>query len=180
MPLCWLAMQIVHEFGHILAAWVTGGRVTAVVLHPLAISRTDVSPSPNPLVVVWGGPIVGVLAPLLAWTAAKALRWRSALLWRFFAGFCLVANGAYIGSGAFNPVGDAAELIRLGGSRRSLAGFGLVTIAAGFLLWNSQGADFGIGQHPCPISPRHAWTVFGLLLMVTALELVWARATGFR
>jgi hypothetical protein len=41
---CWLAMMTVHEFGHVLAAWGTGGTVTRVVLHPFAISRTDVSP----------------------------------------------------------------------------------------------------------------------------------------
>jgi len=52
IPLCWLAMQIIHEAGHVLAAWVTGGTVTAVVLHPLAISRTDVAPNPSPLTVV--------------------------------------------------------------------------------------------------------------------------------
>ena len=31
----WLAMQVVHEFGHVLAAWATGGEVTRVVLQPL-------------------------------------------------------------------------------------------------------------------------------------------------
>ena len=30
----WLGMQAVHESGHALAAWLTGGRVARVVLHP--------------------------------------------------------------------------------------------------------------------------------------------------
>jgi hypothetical protein len=44
----WLAMQAVHELGHIFHAWLSGGTVTAVILHPLEISRTDVSPDPHP------------------------------------------------------------------------------------------------------------------------------------
>src|SRR4051812_8876543 len=68
VPLCWLAMMATHELGHVLAAWLTGGTATKVVLHPLAISRTDVWPNPEPLVVVWSGPLVGVLLPLLLWS----------------------------------------------------------------------------------------------------------------
>ncbi len=52
----WLAMQAVHELGHVLGAVATGGRVTEVVLHPCTISRTDVHPNPHPLLVVWPGP----------------------------------------------------------------------------------------------------------------------------
>jgi hypothetical protein len=42
----------------------TGGTVERVVLHPLSISRTDVSPNPHPVAVVWLGPIVGSVVPL--------------------------------------------------------------------------------------------------------------------
>ena len=45
-------------------ALATGGTITAVVLHPLTISRTDVSINPRPLLVVWAGPLLGVLLPL--------------------------------------------------------------------------------------------------------------------
>jgi hypothetical protein len=48
----WLGMQDVHELGHVTAAWLTGGRVSHVVVDPLAISRTDLSENPRPLVVV--------------------------------------------------------------------------------------------------------------------------------
>jgi hypothetical protein len=67
----WFAMQAVHECGHVLAAWLTGGTVQRVVLHPLSISRTDVSPNPHPLAVAWAGPIFGAAAPL-----ALRRRWR--------------------------------------------------------------------------------------------------------
>ena len=43
LPFCWLAMQVVHEAGHVLGAALSQGRVERVVLHPLAISRTDLT-----------------------------------------------------------------------------------------------------------------------------------------
>jgi len=70
----WLAMQAVHELGHVAAARLTGGTVTQVVLHPCTISRTDVSPNPRPLVVVWAGPLVGATLPLLAYWMACVVK----------------------------------------------------------------------------------------------------------
>src|SRR5436190_23321694 len=96
----WLAMQAVHELGHVLGAWLTGGRVARVVLHPLTISRTDLADNPKPLVVVWAGPLVGVALPTLLWAAAAAARRPGAFVLRFFAGFCLLTNGLYIGLGS--------------------------------------------------------------------------------
>src|SRR5690606_19206569 len=127
ITLSWLAMQIVHEAGHVLGAWATGGTVTAVVLHPLTISRTDVESSQSPLAVVWAGPLVGTGLPLIGSFAAAGVEARSSYLWRFFAGFCLVANGVYIGSGVLLPVGDAADLVRLGATPWSLGLFGVCT-----------------------------------------------------
>src|SRR4051794_27203810 len=63
----WLGMQAVHELGHVVGAWLTGGRVARVVLHPLTISRTDFDKNPHPLIVVWAGPILGCVLPLAAW-----------------------------------------------------------------------------------------------------------------
>src|SRR4051794_31007732 len=96
----WLGMQAIHEFGHVVGAWWTGGRVAEVVLHPLTISRTDLAENPSPLLVVWAGPVLGCLLPLVPWGLAEALRWPWAYLPRFFAGFCLIANGAYIAGGS--------------------------------------------------------------------------------
>src|SRR5437764_5916291 len=93
----WLGMQAVHESGHVLGAWATGGEVARVVLHPLTISRTDLARNPRPLPVTWAGPVVGVLLPLAALGLAAALRRPGVYLLRFFAGSCLIANGAYLG-----------------------------------------------------------------------------------
>ena len=65
VALSWLAMMAVHELGHVLGALVTGGSVERVVLHPLTISQTDVSPNPHPAFVVWLGPLFGCLLPLM-------------------------------------------------------------------------------------------------------------------
>ena len=180
VPLCWLGMQVVHEAGHVLAASATGGRVAAVVLHPLAISGTDVSPNPHPLPVVWAGPLFGSLAPVALWLLAAVVRLPSAYLWRFFAGFCLIANGAYIGSGAFDPVGDAADLARLGSPPWLLVLFGLAALPAGLALWHRQARHVGLGPDAHPVSRRHALIVLSLLAVTVTAELAWSYATGLR
>ncbi len=142
---CWLAMQAVHELGHVLGAYATGGTVVRVVLHPLTISRTDVHPNPHPLLVTWAGPAVGALLPLLVYLAALALRVPGRFLFRFFAGFCLVANGAYIGVGSVGGIADAANLMRHGAPQWQLVLFGVAAVALGLALWNGLGAAFGLG-----------------------------------
>jgi hypothetical protein len=169
----WLGMQAIHELGHVLAARLTGGVVTNVALHPLGISRTDVTPNPQPLAVVWGGPLFGVLAPLAMWAVTARLRWRHAFLLRFFAGFCLVANGLYLTAGSFEGVGDCGVLLRHGAQFWQLCAFGLPAIAIGFWLWNGQSKDFGIGatgDQPTPGATRLAivaavlLNIFGLFI----------------
>src|SRR4051795_10051502 len=97
LALCWLGMQAVHELGHVLAAWAGGEEVYRVVLHPLTISRTDASHDRHPLLVVWGGPLLGSLLPLGALAVTRLILSRWSYLLRFFAGSCLVVNGAYLG-----------------------------------------------------------------------------------
>src|SRR5688500_18208519 len=122
--LAWLLLQVVHELGHVLAAWLTGGTVLRVVLDPLTVSRTDVDPNPQPLVVAWAGPIFGALAPLAIWGVLRVFRAPLAWLAQFFAGACLLANGLYLGVGAFNAVGDAGDIIRHGSPHWLLCLFG--------------------------------------------------------
>lgn len=123
----------------------TGGQVARVVVHPLSISRTDLAHNPHPLIVVWAGPVVGVFAPLLLWSVACAIRLPGAFVLRFFAGFCLMANGLYIGIGTFNRVGDCGEMLRHGSQRWHLWLFGAVAVSTGLWLWHNQGSNFGLG-----------------------------------
>jgi hypothetical protein len=150
-------MQAVHETGHVVAACLTGGRVERVVLYPLTISRTDLEHNPAPLVVVWAGPVLGVLLPLGFWGAAAWYRLKGAFVLRFLAGFCLIANGVYIGGGSFDRVGDCGEMLRHGTPIWVLWLFGGMTAAAGLALWHRLGAHFGLGEARGRVSPGVTW-----------------------
>lgn len=143
---CWFGMQAVHEFGHVIGAWLSRGRVSQVVLHPLTISRTDLSENPHPLVVVWAGPVFGCVLPLLLWVVVERLHKPTSFLARFFAGFCLIANGAYISIGSIDRVGDCGEMLKHGSAIWQLWLFGAVTIPTGFRLWHGLGPHFGLGE----------------------------------
>jgi hypothetical protein len=170
----WLGMQIVHEFGHVLGAWLTGGTVRKVVLLPWTLSRTELSSNPDPLLVAWAGPIVGALLPLLVWSVAATLRWPGVYLLRFFAGFCLIANGAYLGGGALERLGDAGDLQRHGTALWQLFVFAALTVPLGLALWNRQGGPFGLGPAHGPVSRRAAYAVPVAVIVVVVLEMFWS------
>ena len=157
LPTCWLGMQIVHETGHVIAGALLGGSVDLVVLHPLTISRTDVTGDSLPIVTCWSGPILGVTLPLLVslvWSRWKLTGWKPV---QFFAGFCLISNGLYIGIGSFDRVGDAGDAQRLGSPIWVLWAFGLLVVPSGFWLWHRLGPKFGmedetIGGRDCCVS----------------------------
>jgi hypothetical protein len=169
---CWLGMQGVHELGHVCGAWLTGGSVGLVVLHPLTISRTDLAANPAPLIVVWAGPVLGCLLPLAVWGVVAALQLPWAYLLRFFAGFCLIANGAYIGAGSFDRVGDAGVMLRHGSPGWWLWAFGAVTVPAGLWLWHRQGSHFGLGTARGMVNVRATYACLGILAALVVLGLV--------
>ena len=152
-------MQAVHELGHVCGAWLTGGRVSRVVLHPLTISRTDLADNPSPLFVVWAGPVVGVIIPVLMWMLADAAKIRGSFVIRFFSGFCLISNGLYIGIGSFDGIGDCGEMLNHGSSRWQLWLFGAITAPTGLWLWHRQGHHFGLGGAKGQVDrPAAYWT----------------------
>lgn len=171
----WLGMQVVHELGHVLGALATQGTVTRVVLHPLTISRTDVAPNPLPGVVVWAGPLLGVFLPLSAWLIAHTFGLRWTYLVRFFAGFCLIANGAYIGVGSFEAIGDAGEMLRHGTPIWLLWAFGIATIPTGLWLWHRQGRHFGLGPARGLVDAKTAYAVALGLIVLMLVELLFAQ-----
>lgn len=104
--------------------------------------------------VIWAGPIVGVLLPLALVIVFKVKVGRVvfAYLVPFFAGFCLFANGAYIGVGSFGGIGDAGEMLRHGSPICCRWLFGVGAIPLGLYLWNGLGPHFGIGS-PTAVFP---------------------------
>jgi hypothetical protein len=171
----WLVMQSVHELGHVCGAWLTGGTVKQVVLHPLTISRTDLADNPAPLAVVWAGPVIGALLPLLLWLLTAVAKMPGNFVLRFFAGFCLIANGLYIGFGSFGRVGDCGEMLRHGSQIWHLWLFGIVTIPAGFWLWHGQGAEFGLGKSQKVVSPAIAYCYATICILILAAEVIFGR-----
>lgn len=161
-------MMAVHELGHVVAAWVTGGTVTEVVLHPLAISRTEVRPNPHPLVVAWAGPWTGVLLPTAGWGIWHLLALPGQYLLRWFVGFCLIANGAYLGLGSVWAIGDAGEILRHGTPQWILWVFGLLTVATGLRMWHGTGPNFGI-KAPGNLNLRATLATLALLLITVFL-----------
>jgi hypothetical protein len=165
----WLGMQTMHESGHAIAAMASGGRVEKVVLCPLTISRTDLAHNPQPLFVVWAGPVFGVVAPMILWGVAVGLNLPGAFVLRFFAGFCLIANGAYIGIGSFDNVGDCGTMLRHGSSPWQLWLFGAVTVPFGLWLWHRQGVHFGLETPGGQVDPRVAYCSFGIFIALLVL-----------
>jgi hypothetical protein len=169
----WLAMQVVHESGHVIVARLTGAEVTKVALHPLIISRTDVAENPHPLAVVWGGPLLGSVIPLLLFAGAAALRAPGVYLFRFFAAFCLVANGVYVGLGPFLAEGaDPWVMTQNGSPKWLLPVFGMSAMVLGLYLWHREGPNFGLGASKGVVNGRAAVVSLGLFLAVTIAELV--------
>jgi hypothetical protein len=137
--LAWLGMMGVHELGHVLHALLSGGRVARVSFPLLGFSQTFFSRNPHPYFVVWGGPLWGSILPVLAWGTTPR-RWRSVRrAMQFFAGFCLIANGAYLGAGWLLGAGDAADLRKAGTSPAILIVFGVTAMVLGLYLWHRLG-----------------------------------------
>ena len=169
----WLAMQAVHESGHVMGAWATGGVVDKVVLRPLILSSTELGHNPHPLIVVWAGPFIGCLLPLAAFVLAKVNSCPGLYLFRFFAGFCLVANGVYIAAGSFLGGADPGDMMRNGSPRWLLILFGLVTIPAGLSMWHRQGIYFGLAGGHGKVHPVATITSIALLVLLIAAELTY-------
>lgn len=168
----WLLMQIIHESGHVLAGLLTGAEIQRVVLHPSTISRTDLAANPLPLLVCWAGPAFGAVAPLSLWLATRRFLPGAADWFQFLAGFCLIANGAYIAVGAQDQIGDAGDLLKYGSPAWLLLLFGLVTIPAGLRLWHGLGKSFGVGRHAQPVPWRTAIISLTVLLVILLSELI--------
>lgn len=164
----WYGMMLVHELGHVVAAWGTGSRVAEVRVPFFGLSQTEIAEYRRAAVVVAMGPIIGVVVPLLVWLVARLSRAGVGPLARFFAGFCLVANGGYMASGMILPVGDAADLAALGVPGWAMGVPGLVAAGAGLAAWNGLGRAFGFGGGEV----RRSTVVAGVVWMLVVLGLV--------
>ena len=172
LVLSWLGMMIVHEFGHVLNAWISRGEVSKVVLHPLEFSRTDLARNPHSLFVAWGGAIIGTVLPLVILGLVKSLRLSSYYLFQFFAGFCLVVNGIYLAVVSFLKAADPGDLMRHGTPQWMLIFYGVVAFPLGLFLWNGLGVHFGFGKAQGAVDRKTSVGTFVCVLLVIAVEFV--------
>ncbi len=173
----WLAMMLVHEAGHALAAQLTGGHVHEVAWYPTVFSYTDIHSNPSPLLVVWAGPVVGMVIPLLILMFHRWIDNATAYLSVFFAGFCLLANGLYIGIGWIDHVGDTVVMQTHGTPIPVMIAFGLLSTPAGLYLWHRVSRKVGLAKtSQCRIHPKHAWFMAALACLITIIGFVFGNA----
>lgn len=158
----WLAMMLVHELGHALAALATGGRLVSLELRPGYLSHTFVQPNPRPSTVAWSGFLVGWLVPQMtapAWRIDGAIVGQALRAW---AAFCLLAGGVYLATGGGERLTDTGKLTAEGWPLTGLVVVGLVVATVGYA--RSRTAWIGITQRleREPIKARTAtgWWIF--------------------
>lgn len=175
VALCWLLMLALHESGHVLAGSLAGARLDTVHLPLVGISRTGFSVNPHPLSVAWAGPVCACALPLAAFGGARCFVGKNRLyLLAWFAGFCLIANGAYLLGGAILTGGgdDGGVILQQGGARWQLIVFGVVAGGAGLRLWNGLGPYFGLGSNRGQVSRRATIAVVLSLVVVVCIQFV--------
>jgi hypothetical protein len=139
--LAWYAMEAVHELGHVIGA---GGRVAAVHIPLVGFSMTEYEDGIGTVRSIACGPALGATMPLILLLAPR--RRLAGRIARFFAGFCLVANGAYMLAGAYMNEGDAGDLIGFGVTRVSIMVPALLALGLGLWVLHRNGRWAGLAM----------------------------------
>ena len=137
---------------------------------PLTIENLPPGPYSFFAMAVYG-PVVGCLLPLGASAMIPRRHTIVRSISRFFAGFCLIANGAYISIGAFDRVGDCGEMLRTGAPLWTLLAFGAVTVPLGLYVWHRLGSLKHSVNNPTLIEGRTAYVTCGVLIALIAAGL---------
>jgi hypothetical protein len=108
-----------HELGHALGYWLSGGTVTKFVMQAPLPAGHVIGNGPNQFLPVWGGVTFGSLiaaVPLIVvWRSGRRPLLRFAAL--MIAAFCLGHNAMYLCIGSILPFADAAHMVSLGAPR---------------------------------------------------------------
>ena len=125
----WVVMTFTHEMGHIIGGECCGGSLKSADLWPWRLPYSIFEPDPFPLVTLWAGLIIGVLAPVVIATIVQR-DW----MW-FIANFCVLANGSYIATAWFSGDRylDTPKLLEHGSSPISIAVYCFLTIGFGYV-----------------------------------------------
>ena len=128
MVASWIVMTFTHEMGHMIGGMCFGGSLRSADLLPWHLPYSIFDPDPFPLVTLWAGLIIGVLAPV-----AVAMIIQREWMW-FMAHFCVLANGAYIATAWFSGDRylDTQKLLEHGASPIAIGVYCLLTIGFGY------------------------------------------------
>lgn len=91
------------------------------------------------------------------------------LLLKFFSGFCFIANGAYLGIGVIDRIGDADVILKSGSPPWVLIVFGIVTCFSGMLIWHRLGSPTAMFRSGREFDP---WLVKGLVATLVLVIIV--------
>lgn len=129
LVLSWCAMTFLHESGHIVSGWLCGGTLQSADMLPWHLPYSIFDPDPRPLITLWGGPVLGVLVPVII-----ALVLRRDWVW-FITYFCVLANGVYLATAWFSSDKylDTPKLIEHGAYPATIAIYCLLTIGFGYI-----------------------------------------------
>lgn len=166
----WLAMMLIHELGHVMAAALTGGRLVSVELRPGYLSHTLVEPNPRPAVVLWGGFLVGWVAPQATMPIWRFSRGQIGPVLRAWAAFCLLAGGAYLAIGGTERLTDTGQLVAAGWSLPALIAIGVGVATVGYA--RSRSAWIAIAKRfdSAPLSWRAAAGWWGWLVVWCGMQ----------
>lgn len=147
LAISWFMMLLTHELGHVICGHLCGAKLTSVDLAPWRLPYSFHNPDPHPLITLWGGPALGIAIPFtvrLFWNHFAA---------DFVANFCLLANGCYIGIGAFtgDSLLDSQRLVAEGASYLSLITFCAITIPLGYVRFRTNCVDLLTPKQDAPI-----------------------------
>lgn len=127
--------SFLHEAGHILGAWCTGGDVSGIVIHPFSWSYAHAFSINHEGVVIWAGSVLGSLFGIPI--TLSVLKWRRpGLLIPLLVGVvACIDNGAYLLLGSvFKLGGDGTVLSAEYAPAAAVAAAGLLMVCTGMLL----------------------------------------------
>lgn len=129
----WAYGTVLHELGHAIAVWATGGVVQEITINPLSWSYTFYSGVINyPQLVTWSGLILGSAMGLFIFFLVR--KWTSYFLVPFlFLGLAplLLGGGYYLVDTFVSTTGDAYSLIQAGVSKYIVLSVAFITLALG-------------------------------------------------
>lgn len=164
----WLATLLVHELGHVVAAFATGGRIAAVELRPGWLPHTLVQPNPAPNLVLWSGFVMGIAAPqAAAWLVKLNIGLIDSSV-RSWAAFCVLFSGVYLVAGCWERLTDSGQLAAEGWPRWLLIAVGATLGVLGYARSRAAWIDAARRLERSRLTASHAvaWCVWLLVWSV--------------